>query len=74
MKNSLRELRSDRRLAQADLGRRLGVSRQTIISIENERYDSSLALAFAIAAEFSLKIEDIFEPRDVAIAQGRTRQ
>ncbi|MDO4258885.1 MAG: helix-turn-helix transcriptional regulator [Actinomycetaceae bacterium] len=64
MKNSLRELRSDKRLTQADLGQRLGVSRQTIIAIENGKYDPSLALAFAIAAEFSLKIEDIFDPTE----------
>ncbi len=55
-----------RRLAlgwsQAELGRRLGVSRQTVISIERGRFDPSLPLAFRIAHAFDAPIEQIFTP------------
>ena len=60
MNNVLKELRAQQGMTQADLAERLGVSRQTINAIENERYDPSLPLAFAIARVFELKIEDIF--------------
>jgi len=60
--NRLRELRAARRWSQADLADRLDVSRQTINSIENGRYDPSLPLAFRIAAVFTLPIEEIFLP------------
>jgi putative transcriptional regulator len=60
--NRVRELRAARRWSQADLADRLDVSRQTINSIENGRYDPSLPLAFKIAAVFGLRIEDIFLP------------
>ena len=50
MWNRVRSLRRDRRWTQAELGEALGVSRQTIIAIENGKYDPSLRLAFAIAA------------------------
>jgi len=60
MKNRLRELRAQRGWSQGDLGQRLEVSRQTINAIENERYDPSLPLAFAIARVFALTIEEIF--------------
>lgn len=53
-------LRSERKWTQAELASKLGVSRQTINSIENGRYDPSLSLAFRIAALFDLAIEDIF--------------
>ena len=62
MKNLLRELRQARGLSQNDLAQALLVSRQTVNAIENGRYDPSLPLAFAIAALFCLKIEDIFHP------------
>ncbi|HWH15818.1 MAG TPA: helix-turn-helix transcriptional regulator [Miltoncostaeaceae bacterium] len=62
MNNRVRELRAARRWSQADLADRLDVSRQTINSIENGRYDPSLPLAFKIAAVFGLRIEDIFLP------------
>jgi putative transcriptional regulator len=61
MKNKLRQLRGERGWSQAQLGKHLEVSRQTINAIENEKYDPSLPLAFKIAALFELKIEDIFE-------------
>ncbi len=60
MKNRIKELRVDRGWSQADLGERLGVSRQTVNAIENERYDPSLPLAFVIARVFALPIEQLF--------------
>lgn len=62
MKNKLRQLREQRGWSQGDLAEALEVSRQTVNSIENERYDPSLPLAFAIAALFRTSIEDIFIP------------
>jgi putative transcriptional regulator len=60
MKNRLRELRTARGWSQTELGERLGVSRQTINAIENERYDPSLPLAFLISKAFGLPIEQLF--------------
>lgn len=62
MKNRLRVLRAERDWSQAEMGARLGVSRQTVNAIENGRYDPSLPLAFAIARLFEKPIEAIFEP------------
>ncbi len=62
MKNRLHVLRAERGWSQADLALRLGVSRQTVNAIENERYDPSLPLAFTIARVFNLAIENIFDP------------
>jgi len=60
MKNRLRELRASNSISQAQMGEIVGVSRQTINSIENGKYDPSLPLAFKISAYFKLSIEDIF--------------
>ena len=60
MKNNLPELRAERGWTQAGLAEKLGVSRQTIIAIETERYDPSLPLAFAIADVFKRPVETIF--------------
>jgi putative transcriptional regulator len=60
--NHVRELRVLAGWSQAELGSRLGVSRQTINAIETEKYDPSLPLAFRIARLFERKIEDLFEP------------
>lgn len=62
MRNRLPELRADKGWTQADLADRLGVSRQTIISIERGRFDPSLPLAFQIAEIFGQSIEQIFDP------------
>lgn len=62
MRNRLRVLRAERDWSQADLAEVLRVSRQTVNSIENERYDPSLPLAFAIARVFDQHIEDVFTP------------
>jgi putative transcriptional regulator len=61
MNNRLRVLRAEREWSQADLADRLGVSRQTVNSIETGRYDPSLPLAFTIARTFGLRIEDVFQ-------------
>lgn len=60
MKNRLRDLRNQFNLRQEDLADRTGVSRQTIISIENGRYNPSLDLAYKLARVFGLSIEEIF--------------
>ena len=60
MKNRLEELRKARGIKQEDLARDLEVSRQTIGSLENGRYNPSILLAFKIARYFGMKIEDIF--------------
>lgn len=62
MKNSLPELRDEHGLSQADLAEDVGVTRQTINSIERERYDPSLELAFELAERFDCRIEEIFQP------------
>lgn len=63
MHNRLRELREARGWSQQQLGDRLGVSRQTVISIEKGKYDPSLPLAFSIARVFDCHIEDVFIPQ-----------
>lgn len=60
MKNRLEELRKARGIRQEELADTLGVSRQTIGSLENGRYNPSILLAFKIARYFGMQIEDIF--------------
>jgi putative transcriptional regulator len=60
--NRIRALRSDADgMTQADLARRLGVTRQTVIAIEQGRYSPSLELAFQIAHVFGLPLEAVFD-------------
>lgn len=61
MKNRLRVLRAEREWSQAELAKRLRVSRQTVNAIETDKYDPSLPLAFRIAKVFNQAIEAIFE-------------
>lgn len=61
MRNRLRELRSARGWTQAELGERLGVSRQAVIALESDKHDPSLDLAYRIAALFAQPVETIFE-------------
>ena len=61
MKNRLRVLRAERGWSQAELGGRLGVSRQAVNAIETGKYDPSLPLAFRLARLFGISIEDIFD-------------
>ncbi|MEO7187588.1 MAG: helix-turn-helix transcriptional regulator [Sphingomicrobium sp.] len=60
MRNRLRQLRGEKSLSQAELGGRVGVSRQAINLIENGKHDPSLSLAFAISRVFGLPVESIF--------------
>ncbi|MCR6491943.1 helix-turn-helix transcriptional regulator [Cellulomonas sp. P24] len=60
MRNEIRRLREERSLSQAALGAELGVSRQTVNSLETGKYDPSLPLAFTVARYFGLSIEEIF--------------
>jgi putative transcriptional regulator len=62
MKNRVGQLRTARGISQGDLATVLGVSRQTINSIENGRYLPSLPLALAIARNFDSTVEEIFIP------------
>lgn len=64
MINHLEELRKQRGIRQEDLAQALGVSRQTVISLEKGKYNPSLALAFKLARYFNLSIEDIFDDSD----------
>ena len=61
MKNILKKLREKRKLTQEMLATKLDVSRQTINSIETNKYVASLDLALKIAKFFNLKVEDIFK-------------
>ena len=60
MNNRISELRKARSMTQQDLADLLGVTRQTIISLEGGRYNPSIMLAFKLARAFDLHIEDIF--------------
>lgn len=60
MKNRLEEIRKERGIRQEELAQALEVSRQTIGSLENGRYNPSILLAFKIARYFGMAIEDIF--------------
>ena len=60
MNNRIKEYRKGRNLTQDDLAKEVGVTRQTIISLENGKYVASLFLAFKLAQYFGVNIEDIF--------------
>jgi len=60
VKNNLEKLRREKGISQEELANNLKVSRQTISSIENGRYNPSIILAFKIARYFNMKIEDIY--------------
>jgi putative transcriptional regulator len=60
MKNRIRVLRAERRWSQAELAERVDVSRNSINSIENGKFDPSLPLAFRIADAFGLTVEEVF--------------
>ncbi len=60
MKNNIRKLRKERNLRQEDLANKVGVSRQTIIAVENNKYDPTLELAMKLAEILDKKVEDIF--------------
>ncbi|MBR5515187.1 MAG: helix-turn-helix transcriptional regulator [Clostridia bacterium] len=60
MDNRIKELRKDNKITQDDLAMAVGVTRQTIISLENGKYNASLSLAYKIARYFGRSIEEIF--------------
>lgn len=64
MNNRLRVLRAERGWSQAELGGRIGVSRQAINAIETGKHDPSLPLAFRMSRLFGLRIEEIFNDGD----------
>jgi len=61
MKNQVRALRARKGLAQGELAEAMGVSRQTINSIENDRYTPSLPLAISLARYFGVTVEEMFD-------------
>lgn len=60
MENLISQLRKEKGLTQAELGKLMGVSRQTIISLENGKYNPSIELAHKISHYFGKKIEEVF--------------
>lgn len=61
IRNRIVVLRAERGLSQKDLADQLGVSRQTIISLEKNRYNPSLKLAFNIALLFGVELQEVFQ-------------
>lgn len=60
MKNKIEEIRKERGIRQEEFAKSMGVSRQTISSLENGRYNPSIMLAYKIAKFFDMTIEDVF--------------
>lgn len=65
MKTRIQELRKERRISQEELANAVGVTRQTITSLECEKYTASLVLAYKIAKYFGMSIEEIFDFSEV---------
>lgn len=61
MKTKIKELRKERRITQEELAMAVGTTRQTITSIEVEKYTASLVLAYKIAQYFGMSIEEVFD-------------
>ena len=64
MKNRIEGIRKQRQIKQEDFAKHMGVSRQTISSLENGRYNPSIILAYKIAKYFDMSIEDVFNFED----------
>jgi putative transcriptional regulator len=64
MRNRIRVLRAERSLSQAELADRVGVSRQSMNAIENDRHDPSVKLAFAIARTLGVGVGEVFTEED----------
>ena len=62
MENRIRVLRTEKGISQEDLARRCGVSRQTVNAIENNKYDPTLSLAFRLAGELGVTVDELFRP------------
>lgn len=61
MRNRIKELRARDNLTQLDLARKVGVRRETIVFLEQGRYNPSLRLAYDIARAFGMQIEEVFD-------------
>jgi len=61
MKNNIKELRKEKKYRQEDLANELGVTRQTINAIENDKYDPTLQLAFKLASILETTVDELFE-------------
>ncbi len=64
MENMIRSKRKEQGISQEELAKRCGVSRQTINAIENNRYDPTLSLAFHLARELGLTVDELFTPSE----------
>ena len=62
MRNRIRERRKELGLSQEELAKKCGASRQIINAIENNKYDPTLSLAFSLARELSIKVDELFNP------------
>ena len=60
MENRIRERRKEMKISQEELAKKCGVSRQTINAIENNKYDPTLSLAFALAQELGMLVDELF--------------
>ncbi len=64
MKNNIKNRRKEQGLSQEELAKKCGVSRQTVNAIENNKYDPTLSLAFRMARELQLTVDELFCPED----------
>jgi putative transcriptional regulator len=71
IRNCIRDLRATHSMTQQDLADRIGVTRQTVIAIEADKYSPSLEVAFRIATVFAVPLENVFQyqPEEVAKAK-----
>ena len=70
IRNRIRELRKAKNLSQEELALAVGTTRQTITSIEVEKYTASLSLAYKIAHYFGLPIEEVFDFSDIGVERN----
>ena len=61
MKNIIKERRKELALSQEELAKKCGVTRQTVNAIENNKYDPTLALAFSLAKELNVTVDELFQ-------------
>ena len=74
MENVIRNRRKELGLSQEELAKKCGVSRQTVNAIENNKYDPTLALAFSLAKELQLTVDELFIPTCPELLQLNTRR
>ena len=71
MKSKIAQLRKQRRISQEELANAVGVTRQTITSLEVEKYPASLILAYKIAKYFGMTIEEVFDFSEMEDSNGK---